>query len=360
MNYRNTVMLSTEAMAASGTKIIDLTLSDIISRITIFVAGKNTAVAPTAHPAKMISRIELVAGSDVLWGLSGSEALALMFYQNKETPYVQNWYKATWYCQFCIDINFGRFLWDKLLAFDPKKFTNPQLKITYDRAAGGAAPDEGQFKVMADVFDQKEISPIGFLSAKEIVSYTMAANSNEYVDVPLDRLLKSLIVFPRKGATAPLTHISTIKLSEDNDKRILWDDTCSQIIKNNGNLYPLINEHFFSTGAAAHVVVYCMSAYNGNISAVVRENMVGVIEVYQPQDAWFHILSPVDKDVHGVITGRAPFGSLIMPFGDPSDLDDWYDVSKVGSLVLRIKAGGDASASNTCEVVTEQLRKYAA
>lgn len=360
MNYRNTVLVATEAMAASGTKIIDLTLSDVISRITIDIYGVNTAVVPTAHPTKMISKVELVDGSDVLWGLSATEALALMYYQTRQTPFCINNYINDEWCRFVLDINFGRKLWDKQLAFDPKKFRNPQLKITYSRAAGGAAPDAGGFKVMADVFDQKEIAPIGFLSAKEIVSYTMAASANEYVDIPLDRLLKSLIIFQREGSDTPTDDIAGIKLSEDNDKRILWDDQSRQLQKTLANIYPTIKEHFVKTGSAAAETVYCMSSYEGQGSAVCREASAVLFVLGQPANGKASILGGTGASIHGIINGYAPFGSLILPFGDQQDIDDWYDVSKVGALELRITAESGASSSNTCEVVTEQLRKYVA
>ncbi|MDO8302600.1 MAG: hypothetical protein Q7T18_05105, partial [Sedimentisphaerales bacterium] len=271
MSYRNTVILATEALAASGTKIIDIDLSDVISRITIDVAGLNTAVAPTAHPAKMISSVELIDGSDVLWALSGPEALALMYYQNKLTPYANNNYISDENCRTVIDINFGRSLYDKLLAFDPKKFRNPQLKITYDRTAGGAAPDAGDFRVIADVFDQKEVTPMGFISAKEVISYVPTAGANEYIDLPTDRKLRSLIIFARKLKTFPITDVSTVKLSEDNDKRIPIDDGRIQLIKSIMNQYPPLVESFMKTGSLAAERVYCMTSYEGKIVAMNRE-----------------------------------------------------------------------------------------
>ncbi|MDP2366411.1 MAG: hypothetical protein Q8M94_21875 [Ignavibacteria bacterium] len=360
MNYRNTVLLATEAMAASGTKIIDLTLSDVISRLSLDIYAVNSAAVPTAHPAKIISKIELVDGSDVLWGLSGPEALALMFYQNKRTPIVLNNYISGEWARCIMDINFGRILYDKQLAFDPKKFKNPQLKISYTLLNGGAAPGSGGFKVMADVFDQKEVAPVGFLSAKEIISYTPASGANEYIDIPTDRTLKSLIVFARKLKTFPIVDVSSVKLSEDNDKRIIVEDSMSQIQKLFHGQYPDLTEHFQKSGSAAAERLYCMTSYIGCIAAMNREAAVNVFTATTPSSGFTDISGGTGASIHGIINGYAPFGSLILPLGDPADIDDWYDVSKVGKLEMRIKAGTGVTADSTCEVVTEQLREYAA
>ncbi len=58
------------------------------------------------------------------------------------------------------------------------------------------------------------------------------------------------------------------------------------------------------------------------------------------------------------IRGFSPFGSLCIPFGDQANNGDWFDVGSIGNLRLTLKAGSSPGASSTCEVITEQLRKY--
>lgn len=80
MNYRLANILAEEAATTAATKTLDINLADPISRIVVQMKGLNSSGVPTAHPAKMISKIELVDGSDVLFSLSGVEAQALNFH----------------------------------------------------------------------------------------------------------------------------------------------------------------------------------------------------------------------------------------------------------------------------------------
>ncbi|MBU1307867.1 MAG: hypothetical protein KKF33_20375, partial [Alphaproteobacteria bacterium] len=83
MNYRHAVILANQDFGVSGTKIIDLDVTDPITRITVVhqpVGGSNT---PVAHPAKNVTKLELVDGSDVLFSLSGTEAQALNIFESK-------------------------------------------------------------------------------------------------------------------------------------------------------------------------------------------------------------------------------------------------------------------------------------
>ncbi|MBA7580767.1 hypothetical protein ES708_22661 [subsurface metagenome] len=59
----------------------------------------------------------------------------------------------------------------------------------------------------------------------------------------------------------------------------------------------------------------------------------------------------------GMVRGYLPHHCFEFPFGDQGDLADWYDVTKVGSLRLRVRGGGTATAG-TYQVILEQLRRY--
>jgi len=360
MFYRNAKILANESLSAAATKVIDITLKDVISRISIDIYGVNNGTTHTAHPAKMVTSIELVDGSDVLFSLSGPEALALDYYQNRRTPFVINNYQDNEYCRCLYNLNFGRYLYDPMLALDPAKFRNLQLKVTYDRDGGGSAPDEGGICVVADVFDQKEATPIGFLTSKENVSYTMAASANEYVDLPVDHLLRSIMLLCEDSDGGTPMKYNEVKLSEDNDKRIPYNEYRSRLAKIFGGDLPPIQEHFVMKGSATAKAVYCMTSYEGQISVVQRDGTIDSFLATQPADGKVNVTGGETGTIHGIIQGYAPFGSLQLPFGERMDIADWYDLAAVGSLRLTVKASSSADSTNTCQIVTEQLRKYAA
>lgn len=360
MLYRLSQILSSESLSTSGTKVVDITLHDVISRINIDIYGVNDGTTPTAHPANIVSKIELVDGSDVLFSLSGYEILALFYYQTGRTPFVVNNYQDNEWCRCMFSINFGRYLYDPLVGFDPKKYRNPQLKITYTLANGGSSPDAGAIDITADVFDEKEVAPLGFLMAKEVVSYTMAASANEYVDMPTDHPYRSMLILGKGSNNTTEMQYSNVKLSEDNDKKIPIDEGRATLAKLYGGVHPPIHEHFVKVGAAGAVRTFCLTSYEGSVSVAARETLAGDFVVTQPANGALNVTSAAGATIHGIINGYMPCGALQIPFGDPKVIEDWYDVSKIGNLRNTITAGSGASSSNTCQIVTEQYRKYTA
>jgi len=360
MNFRNAAILPSEALDAEGTKIIDITSKDVISRLSIQGKATNNGTTLTAHPAKIITQIELVDGSDVLWSLDGIEALAMFYYQSGLTPFVVNNYQDNEMAIVDFEILFGRYLYDPLLAFDPAKFKNPQLKITYNRAGGGSAPDAATLRVNADVFDEKVPAPTGFLMVKEQISYTMGASANEYIDLPTDHITRGLMIQSLKSGSAPWGLYNEIKLSEDNDKRIPFDEFTSDLLKYYAARYPALNENFTVAGNAAAQTVYCMTSYEGIANAVQRDGTAGTFLATQPMGGTFDITGGAGGTVQGGVAGFCPFGALYLPFGNPQEIEDWYDVLKLGNLKLTLKGHSGLAGTETCQVITEQYRKYAA
>ncbi|GAH45608.1 unnamed protein product [marine sediment metagenome] len=189
MNYRLAKILARKNYTEDAVEPIDINIADPISQMVVVyeVVGKG-ADDLLAHPAKCITKIELIDGSDVLYSLSGVEAQAVDFYHNKREPANRLDYYLNSECFQIFNINFGRFLYDPLLAFDPRKFTNPQMKITIDLNASETGVESGHLTVLAHTFDEKMITPSGFLMHKEIKSWNLAADAHEYTDLPTDSL----------------------------------------------------------------------------------------------------------------------------------------------------------------------------
>lgn len=358
MNYRLATLLSAESIATAGTKTIDVTIKDKISRLNIQVKATNNGSAPTAHPQAIISKVEVVNGSDVLFGLSGKELLALQFFNTKRTPFVINNYLDNVMNVVNYEIYFGRFLYDPILALDPAKFNNLQLKITHNLALGGSDPDAATLEVTADIFDEKQITPAGFLMAKELVSYTLVASANEYVDLPVDFAMRKLIIMSHANDKMPHEQFNEVKLSEDNDRRVPINEYTSDLMKYCNALFPRLAEYIEGAALTTTRDFYCMSTYEIEIAAMAMGWAGAYLESDYMYGGQVDIRASAACNFKALVTGGAPFGSLCIPFGNPDDEKDWYDLAKVGSLRLTLKAGSSPGASSTCQVITEQLRAY--
>lgn len=355
MNYRLANILAEESIDTAATKTLDINLADPISRIVIQAKGTNSSGVPTAHPAKMISKIELVDGSDVIFSLSGVEAQALNFHNSGKMPHTVLNYVNDVSVIATYHLDFGRFLYDPLLALDPRKFVNPQLRITHNKALGGSAPDAGKLYCYAHIFDDKEVSPEGFLMSKEQYSFSITASATEHIDLSVDHPYRVLMIMSMAAALQPWQQFNTVKLDQDNGRRIIINgEKTSDLLKLFAQ-WPSFSENIIATMKNGTTVAFCSASYN-------REGVlvgVGADADAYITETWGGSISMTDGaacTVTCVVDGEAPHGSLAIPFGMQGDPADWFDVSEVGSLKLDLAASADGSG--TTEIVSQQLRKY--
>jgi hypothetical protein len=358
MNHRWSELLAAETITAAATKTIDVDLADPISRISVLFKLTNNGSTPTAHPAASLPKLELVDGSDVLASLNGYEFQALNFYERAIEPFMALIYLDNVMALLQFDLNFGRWLYDPDLALDPKKFRNLQLKIQHSLALGGSAPDSMDLRVRADVFDDKPISPVGFLQSKEVYSYSLVSSGNEYINLPNDHPIRKLMILSRAASKAPYEQYNQLKLTEEQDKKTVLEGYTSDFQKVVAGLYPLWKDRIFGSASAAgvaHFLTPCFDAYpslnaEGTSAQIYTEAFVN--------GGTKTIHGDVTSNFHGLYSGLCPHGAIAFQMGDEKDLDDWWDVTKLTNARLKITAGSSIESSSTCQVVTQQLRRY--
>lgn len=361
MNYRLSTLFARKSYSADATEVIDINVSDPISQLILEIATLNVGDVATAHAIACLKKVELVDGSDVLFSLSGYEAEAVDIYHNKRIRPNWNAYLGTLGVQRFVGINFGRKLWDPELAFDPTKFTNPQLKITLDIDAGGNAPSANYLQVMAALFDEKAVSPVGFLMHKEIKDYPMGVSTHEYTDLPTDHPYRKLFIRQQTVGTEPDQHIDNIKLSEDQDKRIIFDhntrELFQQVMANN----PLLHESILCPITTAQTYGFCTPASRvyGSITPWAETVVVNQNAFYDGDGGRFKkIASTAGANVQVKLEGYSPHATFEIPFGDQDNPEDWFDASALRALKLDVKAGSGALTTDSVQVFLQQLRRY--
>ena len=358
MNYRLASVLAEESITTPGTMVIDLDMKDIMSKIQINVEIESSGAVHTDHMASAISNIELIDGSDVLYSLSGKECQALDYYQTGKMPFNAITDRDGNDAIMVFNLNFGRWLHDEKLALDPGKFRNPQLKITHNYQAFDAAVSVARMEVRAYLFDEKVPTPEGFLMAKEHYQFATGVEATfEYIDMPVDYMTRRYMILGTAEDYFCQQVVNAVRLSEDNSKRIPYDTQVWQLLKMLHQMYPRIEEYGHFGFLAATRVIYASPTQDIVMNAVgaAATQIIGVSEVPTKMPITTGITA--DGAVHAQISGYDPHYSFILPFGKPDETEDWYDVTKIGNLKLRLKAGS-AGADNTVEIVTEQLRKY--
>lgn len=362
MNYRLATILAREAHSADTTKTIDVDIKDPISQIQVVYETVNGNQAyGDGHPVRCITKIEIIDGSEVLFSLSGAEAQAADYYHNKrETPSIVL-YTNGMNCEQIMNINFGRYLYDKELALDPSKFSNLQLKITIDLNAGGSLSTSGYLTVLAHIFDEKAASPVGFLMHKEIKSFTLANAAHEYTDLPVDHPYRKLFVRAQRYGTGPEYQIDTLKLSEDVDKKVPVNHTMFQILRAMAGINKPYREWIIGPGTITAQYFYCTPGYYPAFSGSPWRSATlttGLVFYAGDGGRFQSSQAGAGPNWQCLVEGWAPHGVVEIPFGLQSEIDDWYDVAKIGNLKLDVKGGASVGSSQTAEIFLQQLRKY--
>ena len=359
MKYRVARILAEESLSASGTKTIDLKVAEPISRIELRYKYTKGSDAMIAHPAKDITKIELVDGSDVLHSLSGYENQGLCIYDRKVPTMCHGQHLTACSEEIVLGIDFGRFLWDPLLALDPKKFANPQLKITYDSDLSDASSTSPVLEVFGYLFDEKAITPTGFLMSKELYNAACPAeNSYKYVELPTDYPIRQMIIRGFEDAHEPWDAVKEIRLDEDNRKRIPFDYEIEEYLRMMKGVWQAVEEMcIMSLTTSARIFYVTPTDYYATLIA----NALGGASTLYPA-TWqpggkFSMTAGSTQSAMGVARGYLPNHCIQFPFGLPGEPDDWYDVTKKGSIRLRVK-GGSEGASAEFQVALQQLRKY--
>lgn len=363
MNYRLATLLERTAFTADKTEIIDIDVTDPISQIQVVheCTGASTATFQ-GHPALCITKIELVDGSDVLYSLSGKEAQVVDFYHNKVVPPNLLYYLNGINAEQIFNINFGRFLYDPELAFNPSEFKNPQLKISVDFNGGGRSSVGGYLSVFAHLFDEKMITPQGLFMCKEIKTYTLAASGHEYTDLPVDFPYRKLFLKAQVYGYYPDVEIDTIKLSQDVDKKIPFNQSMRQIIRAIMAQTPPWVEHLHtSCPAAGGSYNYITPTYEVGFSLTPWDVPASATTTLAADygDGGYARFSSTSTigNVQAHIRGWLPHGAIEIPFGRQDQIDDWLDPTFIKSLKLDIK-GGASLGAGTAEIFLQQLRRY--
>lgn len=360
MNHRFIEILAPTALVDEQVIEVDLDMADPISELILNCAVVNGADAQTTeHNILCFKKIEITDGSEVIYSLDGPEMQALDIYHSGIHPRGgASTYLNTCTARYPIAISFGRYLWDEQLAFDPKKFRNPKLKVTFDLDLGGMNVSAGQLSVDAALFDEKVISPTGFLMTKEIKRWSIAATSHEYTDLPTDYPFRKLLLQGRLGDVTPDTIFDNIKLATDQDKKVILNDDFTNLMWGIGRENAYIRETWLGRGdAAVATQIHITPTYD--VQSVGSTWMIHAkgqgIAVYLGDGGLLRYWGTVATNAVIHSAGWAPHGTLCIPFGKQDVIEDWFDVRGIGSLKLDVTSG---NADAVQKLFVQQYRNY--
>lgn len=360
MRYRTALLLAPEDLGPAGTKTIPLNVDQPISRIEIRFKTTKVLYQMTAAGPANVPKIELVDGSDVLHSLTGFENQALAYYNKPGVSMEHGQHIQTQSEVDMYHIDFGRYLWDPNLAFLPKRFLNPQLKITWDEDVADTSCTTNEVEVLLHLFDEKQISPVGFLAAIQHHAYTCGAeNSYESILLPTDRPIRQILVRAYRDAFEPWVTLKEARLDENNLARTPFEYTDLEYYYRRQKAFnppietPLVVE---PTSSQRFYWVPQTDYWATIVFTNVAANQDPYLAGADMKGGKADIRATANAQAVGIARGYLPWHCFQFPMGLQNEIEDWYD-PKNKSPRLRLRAGSNGT-NGTPTVVLEQLRRY--
>ncbi len=369
MRTRDGVLEYQKTLGDTTPEIKKIDVTDPISAIWLEFQGTNGSSYNKAnYLSDVISKIEVVDGSDVLVSMRMDEAQALQFYKTGKAPNMYYSEKNSGAQRGDVMILFGRYLHDLEYALNPARFKNLQLKVTPNIAAVRAASatdafTTGSLKYSA-VLKLMEDAPMAgkFLMQKQIESWTGAASGEKRVDMPIDYPYRlAMLRLYLQGYD--INELATdLKLTCDTDKFIAFNRKVAELDSEAQNR--------FGDFVWAHNI---MSEYNEEKRTIInKEPRVSLMcdTTDTPRFAWANsafssryyvklfsqagATVTTEESIWSLQSGHAIHATLPIPFGRMQDASDLFDAAKYKKIELVLTQGGAASGAGS--VVVEQVR----
>lgn len=358
MRYRSVILQDRTTYTSDTTEIIDINLATPITSLVVQLEVTNGGTTPTAHPVACLTKAEIVDGSEVLWSVDGYELEAADWYNNGGR------FRSNYNAQLngstmlrAIGLHFGRYPFDELLAFDPVRYKNPQLKLTLDINAGGATVSTNYLTVYANCFDELVPSLRGFLGLKEVKEWTAAASTIEYTDLPTDFPYRALYLRAFLAGTEPNQAISDVKITEDRDARVPVNLEAQEIERVLCEMYGPVEEHYYFATATSKRYLYVAPTTRVVATAMIWDATGGSNNhgLYNGDGGRLDtITTSAGKNVQILVRGWVPHAVYRIPFGKADMIEDWYDVSRINDLQAQVTG----ASTPVCNLVVEQFRPY--
>jgi hypothetical protein len=370
LKTRDAVLCYQETQSSDkSTKTIDLDLVDPISAIVFEFEARNGTTNNIVNPFPfVVTKMEIVDGSDVLASLSFPQAQALKFYKDGKQPELRETEDGgTLYGGPQVmgtSILFGRKLWDRDFALDLTKFANPQLKISWDLTNIRACSSTTAFYTGTMVISawakvmEGQPAPGKFLMAKEIEAWTGATSGDKRHELPVDFPYHLLMLRLYSRGYDVDECITKLKLTCDTDKFIPFERYTKQLdaemaqlfgnafiwkvfsLKHDDTIWFEINKEpqVYPVTQALGRIVDSPWHWAGNANIGLCDHAGAAITTREA--------------LHIGIEGHALHHTLPLPMGVMDEPDTWFDPTGYKKLEL---IGTEAVASANA-LVAEQVR----
>lgn len=364
MKLRKVYLAKNDTQSDIGTKTYSLAGLGKIQCLRVKYRATNGATSNTVGKLNgMVSKIEVVDGSDLHESLSMQQWQAYNCFENGQFPFkLLSGGAAAVVQEECV-VSFGRFQGDPAHYYDTARYKNPQVRLTHAftiSATAGFATGTVGVDVIAYVIDDGAPAYNGFIMRKEQRSVSTAASGDDSTLLALDYPYKDLMVQALKTTILPDAILTNLKLLIDNGRATPLDMVATDLLAENIDAYGRFEEDFSplsDTAATFLADLYYKVGANfdiagatgkGAISSVTAESIVAAMTTGQAAGT-----------MREIIRGYAPHSCFYIPFSFylqfPGNEAEYYSpvADKAQEMKLLCTQGTSAAALKVCSA---QLR----
>lgn len=359
MKVRDVYLAKAQTLSDSQSLTIPIPKGLKVQSLRIKYNATNGATSNTLGKLNgMVSKLEVVDGSDLLHSLSMREEQALNFFSNQVLPrQILTAGAAAVVTEEAI-IQFGRFFRDRLYYLDTARFSNPTLRLTHAltiSATAGFATGTGALSVIARVIEDGAPPYAGFVMSKELKSWTTAASGDEPTVLPLDFPYLGLLVGALKTTILPDAILTNLKLQVDAGRFIPRDITGTDLLAENIEQYGEARQDFRPLTDTAATWLGDLYYQGGAVASRPGATSKLLISSVTAEQVIMAMTTGGTADANQItLQGYAPHATFYLPFGDGLNPDDYLSPQGMAELKL-ILTQGTVSAAGT--IVAQQLRQ---
>lgn len=364
--------------ADGGTITVDLPENGILSELTLQARALGAYSNDLCTPMyAILTKLEvLVDGSTVVKSLTGSEARALCWYNEGPFSLTNDYWgednNNVRYRSF--PLYFGKKAGDTTCGLDLGKYSNPQMKITWDTSQtsyDGNTFDAHTdptftYSVIAKMFDG---APAGFtnryVQSREIDTWTTTASTQHNTEIPRGYDLKGIMWRGGYNAINPEYTLENLLLDFDNGKWKPIDMDYAQLWEVFKSWYPQpCAVHQWIRGASGddfdtQMLKVCGMAGNGagalasDVTMTTGRSNMNDISFFDYAAAGQSTVSSAWMNVFGF----GPHQTIYVPMNALVDGNqDYVKTTDYGRIDLKCTSGASSGTSGTQRIVAEYLK----
>jgi len=365
MEIRDYYFKDKMTLADSDTTSIDLKGLNPLSAIIVDIEVTNGSSHCRDHRIHDdVSLIEVVDGSKVIASLSMKEWAAVSSFVNRHIPksLFSEWSGVTQ--KERVILNFGRYIGDPEYYLDVGAFKNPELRIANSfniSDAGGFESGTGKLTVIGKVIDKGYGSQKGFMATKEVRSFTSKDSGEESIPMPVDYPYRFVLLQILKDAQVPSEVISKVKLSCNNDEFVPVNTYMDDLIDLNKEMFGYFDQVLNiirGFGSDVYLDIYDIrqSIAESNEEYFIMEaiDVTGnkvTIDLYDMNASGTAKAYTNAKRGKVFAVGNAPFGGILIPFGDIDNPEGWLKANDFDKIDLKLTQQAEA----TVNVIVQQV-----